>query len=81
MYDKPHHIRERFPEKRDRIDRLMVEDPEFLALCEDYDACVNALHYWAESREPEAKPRVHEYRNLVRELEAEVVKALTALKP
>jgi hypothetical protein len=59
----------------------MVEDPEFLALCEDDDACVNALHYWAESKEPEAENRVHEYRNLVRELEAEVVEALTTLKP
>jgi hypothetical protein len=40
-----HHIRERFPEKKHRIDRLMANDPEFLILCEDYDICVNALEY------------------------------------
>ena len=72
VYDKPHDIRERFPDKRDSIDRLMAEDPEFLALCEEYDACVNALQYWAKSKEPEAEIRVNEYRNLIQELEEEL---------
>ena len=81
MYDKPHDIRERFPDKRDSIDRLMAEDPEFLALCEDHDACVNALQYWANSKDPEAEIRVNEYRVIARELEEEVVKTLIALKP
>ena len=59
----------------------MVEDPEFHALCEDYDVCVNALRYWAESREPEAEIRLKEYRTIARELEEEVVEALMVLKP
>jgi hypothetical protein len=53
----------------------MAEDPEFLALCEDYDACVNALRYWTRSKEPEAKTRVNEYRALVRDLEEEITQA------
>ena len=81
MSDKPHHFRERFPDKKTSIDRRMAEDAEFLALCEEYDACVNALQYWAKSKEPEAEIRVHECRNLVQELEEEVVEALMALKP
>jgi hypothetical protein len=59
----------------------MVEDPEFFALCEHYDTCVNALQYWANSKDPEAEIRVNEYRVIPRELEEEVVEALIALKP
>jgi len=76
-----HHIQERFPDKKHSIERLMAEDPEFLTLCEDYDVCVNALQYWAKSREPEAEIRVSEYRTIARQLEEEVVEALIALKP
>jgi hypothetical protein len=59
----------------------MAEDPEFLALCEDYDACVDALWYWANSKEPEAKTRVREYRTLVRDLEEEIIQVLVAIEP
>ncbi len=79
--DKTRHIRERFPYKKQSIDLLMAKDPEFLTLCEDYDACVNALRHWAASKAPEAETRVQEYRVLVRELEDEIIQALEALKP
>ncbi len=81
MNDKVRHIRERFSDKKHSLDLLMAEDPEFLALCEDYDACVDALRYWAKSRVPEANARVNEYRTLVRELEEEVIQFLVALEP
>jgi hypothetical protein len=80
MNDKSYHIRERFPNKNNIIDLLMAEDPEFLDLCEDYDACVNALRYWAESNAPEAKTRVNEYRTLTKELEEEITEAFAALE-
>ena len=54
----------------------MAKDPEFHTLCDDYDACVDALHYWAESKAPEANIRVKEYRNLCRELEKEVAEVI-----
>jgi len=79
--DKAHHIRERFPDKNNSIDLLIAEDPEFRALCEDHDACVNALRYWTESKEPEAEIRVNEYRTLIRELEEEATQVLAAMKP
>ena len=81
VIDKMCHIRERFPDKKHSIDLLVAEDPEFLALCEDYDACVDALQYWSESKEPEAETRVNEYRVFVRELQEEIAQALVALEP
>jgi hypothetical protein len=48
-------------------------------MCEDHDACVNALQYWAKSKAPEAKTRVNEYRALVRELQEEIAQALTRI--
>ena len=75
MDDKTRHIREQFSDKKPSIDLLMAEDPEFLALCEDYDACVNALRYWTQSKDPEAETRVNEYRALVRDLEEEITQA------
>ena len=74
------HIRKRFPDKKQSIDRLLAEDPEFLALCEDYDVCVNALQYWSKSTEPEAESRVNEYSTLAHAIEEDVVEALTAKK-
>ena len=50
-------------------------------MCEDYDVCVDDLRYWSDSKEPEAKTRVNEYRVLVRELQEEITQALVALKP
>ena len=59
----------------------MAEDPEFLALCEDYDACIEALQYYAKSKEPEAETRVNEYRTLVQELEEEIIQFLWMVRP
>ena len=81
MNDKARHIRERFPDKNHSIDLLMAEDPEFPDLYEDFDACVDALRYWARSKQPEAETRVDEYRTLVRELEEEIAQALLAMEP
>ena len=81
MNDNARQIRERFPDKKHSIDLLMTEDPEFLALCEDYDICVDAVRYWAKSKDPEAETRVIEYRALILELEDEIIQALVAVQP
>jgi len=81
MNDKGHHIIGRFPDKSHTLARLMAEDQEFFSLCEDYDSCVDAMHYWSKSTEPEAETRIHEYRNLIRELEEEITQVLVTLKP
>ena len=76
MKVKNHSILEQFPEKSHTLSLLMVEDPEFLTVCEDYDACVEALRYWAQSSEPEAATRINEYNALVQELEEEIVQVV-----
>jgi uncharacterized protein YdcH (DUF465 family) len=81
MNDKTHSILDRFPDKSDMINSLMTKDPEFLAIYEDHARCVNALQYWVLSKEPEAESRVDEYRNLIQELEEEIVQALAEQEP
>ena len=80
MNNKARQIRETFHEKKHFIDLLAAEDSEFLALCEDHDACVHALRYWAKSKEPEAETRVNEYRIFVQELQEEIAQALAAME-
>ncbi|KPJ76301.1 MAG: hypothetical protein AMJ54_12240 [Deltaproteobacteria bacterium SG8_13] len=70
----------RFPKYTYNINLLMAEDPEFPALCEDYQACVDALQYWARSADPIAETRVAEYRTLIQELEDEIHQAFAAMK-
>jgi len=74
------HIRSQFPDQKHHIDLLMAKDPEFLDLCEDHDACVDALHYWAKSEKPEAETRANEYHILVQDLQEEITQALAALE-
>ena len=75
------HIRKRFPDKKQSIDLLMSKDPDFVALCEDYDVCVNALRYWSKPKEPEAEIRVTEYRTIAQQIEDKVIERLIAAKP
>ena len=81
MKTKLLHIKEQFPDQNHAIDLLMAEDPEFLSLCEDHDDCVNAIQYWANSKEPEAETRIIEYHTLIKELEEEIAQLLAAAKP
>jgi hypothetical protein len=81
LNDKARHIRDTFPDKKHTIDLLVAEDSEFLALCEDHDACVDALRYWTQSKESEADTRVNEYSDLIRELGEEILQALEELEP
>ena len=76
MVDIIHHIREQLPGQKDSIDLLVVVDSEFLALCDDYDACVDALRYWASSEETGAKARVIEYRDIIGALYNEITQFL-----
>ena len=76
MVDITRHIREQLSDQKDSIDLLATEDSEFLALCDDYDACADALHYWASSEEPGAKTKVGEYRDLIGALYEEITQIL-----
>lgn len=66
----------RFPDDRRALSMFMAQDAEFLAMCDDYDACVNALGYWTRSSLPEAQKRVDEYHGLISALEKEIAQVL-----
>lgn len=70
------HAFDRFQHKRDLLELLLESDPGFLALCEDYDACATAFHYWGNLEEPEALIRASEYHSIMEELEKEIHLAL-----
>ena len=80
MNSETYHIRERFPDQKYSIDQLMAKNPEFLSVCDDYDACINAIQYWRQSNEPEAAIMIDEFRDIAQELEEEVVEALITMK-
>ena len=62
--------------KNHLITLRMSEDPEFYALCQDYEICNQALRHWSESGATEAADRITEYRSLIRELEDEIAAEL-----
>jgi len=64
------------PDQKVSIDRLAGQDSEFLALCDDFDACVDALQYWTDSEEPGANSKVDEYRELIGALYKEITQIL-----
>jgi len=74
------HIRDIFSDQKHAIDLLAAQNSEFHAMCEDHDACVSALEYWAKSKDPEAENRVIEYRTLIRDLQEEIIQALASLE-
>ena len=63
----------KFPEHKGVIHRLSECDDEFLALCEDYRICKEALEYWDVSDSEKAPDRSSEYRSLLKELENEIL--------
>ena len=70
------HAFERFQHKRDLLIGLLESNPDFLALCEDYDACVTAFHYWGNLDEPDSLTRASEYHSIMEKLEKEIHLAL-----
>ena len=70
------YIRDLLPDQKDSIDGLSAENKEFMCLCDDFDACVYALKYWAASEKPESRARVDEYRELTVTLHKEIMNIL-----
>jgi hypothetical protein len=70
------HVLERFPDHWQEITELLRTSAAFGSLCEDYAIAVTALRAWELSAHPKAPARVTEYRELVAELEAEILAQL-----
>ena len=65
----------RFPQHRAAIRRLQLRDPSFRAICQDYAQVQRALRHW-EAAGQAAPERVAEYRESLKELEAEALAIL-----
>lgn len=62
----------RFSEHEFEVNRRYARDPEFRAICEDYAVATRALEYWEKDR-----VKAEDYRQLISELENEILEHLT----
>ncbi len=60
---------------------LMQKDPQFLELCEDYEICMKATHYWSDMGVPGARDKADEFRSIATDLEMEIETKLAGFKP
>ena len=67
---------QRFPEKRESLERLFERDKSFRSLCEEYLACQKAYRFWQGSSLPEAPDLRNDFSSLQRELEEEIMEYL-----
>ena len=67
----------KFPEHELVIRRLCSQELDFRNDCEDYDAAVAALQRW-ESAGSRYVERANEYRNILGELEADILKDINS---
>jgi uncharacterized protein YdcH (DUF465 family) len=69
----------RFPQHASAIGRLQARDPNFRSICDDYVEVQRALRHWEAAGEA-ARERVAEYRESLKELEAEALEILEAFQ-
>ena len=69
----------RFPQHASKIRRLQERDPDFRSICDDYGAAQRALEHWDAARQA-APERIAEYRQSLKELEAEALAILEAFE-
>jgi hypothetical protein len=62
----------RFPDRGYAIEELAKADDSFMSLCEDFAEAQAALVHWERSSSPVREARCAEYRDLVRDLAAEI---------
>ena len=69
----------RFPQYASKIRRLRARDPDFRSICDDYDDARRALKHW-EAAGQAAPERAAEYREILKELEDEVLAILKSVQ-
>ena len=77
MSDECEALAHQFPQHAATIRRLRAHDASFRSICGDYGEARRALKHW-EAAAPAAPERVAEYRQILSELEAEVLAILKA---
>jgi hypothetical protein len=65
-------VMSKFPDQKDAIKSLFLNNNNFQEICSDYQKCTEAIEYWRQSTLENACLRADEYSNLLLELEDEV---------
>jgi hypothetical protein len=79
MADASETLVRRFPRHTSTIRRLAACDPSFRSICDDYGAAQRALEHWQAAGQA-APERIAEYRQSLKELEAEALAILQTFK-
>jgi hypothetical protein len=79
MSDEIETLARRFPQHAATIRRLQARDPSFRSICDDHAEAQRALKHW-EAAGQAAPERVAEYREILKELEAEALAILEACR-
>jgi uncharacterized protein YdcH (DUF465 family) len=79
MGDEIESLARRFPQHASTIHRLRARDPSFRSICDDHAEAQRALKHW-EAAGQAAPERVAEYREIMKELEAEALAILEAFQ-
>jgi len=69
----------RFPEHMDSLKLLYRESETFHTICEDYRRCTEALKRWDQSASEDAPALRVEYKDLLHDLELEILQYLNEL--
>jgi hypothetical protein len=72
------HVVERFPERRELVQRLYLRDDMFRSMCEDFALSVSSPRVVERRPDAHLRPEVDDYRTVLRELEEENRDYLTA---
>ena len=70
---------QRFPNRKESVRKLFRESESFRSLCDDFSSCSEALERWNRSSSPEVPQLREEYKDLLQELEKEIVECLRAV--
>ena len=72
------YVIDRFSDHWEQIRALADLEQDFRDLCRDYAEAVELCDYWREQHEPHAPERARDYTVVVAELEAEIIREITA---
>ena len=73
MSERARHALERFPDLAEAIKQYSADNRFFRSLCEDYGEAVDMLHQWEKAAGAEATEHVKACRELVTDLEQDIL--------
>lgn len=71
-------IMQQCPSHKNLLRRMYLGSRSFQILCDDYQKCVEAQKYWAQSNADQAPERSNEYRDMMEDIETEIKERINA---